>query len=740
MEVFYFFAGLVSYYYTSPYPFVIMTLILWLKPDWRFVVSFFLAILYASLHQFQVQDKGFPQNLQLLKKAHIEGEVVSVPAEESQHLRFQFLVHRLNQQKAEALLLLQCYEDCPLVKAGERWALTAKLKRPRNLNNPGSFDYEQWLSARHITWLGYFKSRDAARVEKATKKNFLIIREHLALSLKRSFSSDPQTLGIIEALSLGLTEHISKPLWALFRETGTTHLMVISGAHIGLVAGFIFKFVHWLWTRFPRFCLYLPAPLLGRFWAFLAGLFYAFLAGFAIPAQRAFFVLFFVCLQDLFGFRFTSWQIWRQALFLVLLYEPHAVLFPGFYLSFIAVAILFLVGQRFSYRGFRGLFITQLACLCGLMPLTLFWFSYGSLTGLFANVVAIPFVGFILVPLSLLSLFLLQCVDLPWFCLGIEKIVQVFLVILNGVGHFSWLNITVPLLSITWVLADLFALLMLFFFPIKRLLPFPLIWVIASFFPALPVIKKGEVSIHILDVGQGLAVLVRTAEHSLVYDTGKAFRQGSDMGTLVLIPFFKTLGLKHLDKVVISHPDLDHRGGLASLGQVYPIGELLVDDPSLYHNAQSCHHYAAWNWDGIQFRFFPLPTFFSKKNNHSCILQIEAKGRKLLLTGDIEKTAENYLITSYGEALRSEILLLPHHGSKSSSSLAFLQMISPQYALLSVGFDNPYHLPHQDVLKRLKAYPIPVLSTEACGMITVKLAPKAGRLFCKGYKAYWEKA
>ena len=193
------------------------------------------------------------------------------------------------------------------------------------------------------------------------------------------------------------------------------------------------------------------------------------------------------------------------------------------------------------------------------------------------------------------------------------------------------------------------------------------------------------------------------------------------MGKLAIIPYLNSLGVKQLDVVVVSHPDLDHRGGLESLEEKYTIDEMVVDDPSFYKRGTSCHHHRPWVWDGVTFRFFPISTHLPKKNNNSCILQIENHAGKMLFSGDIEKIAEEYLIKIYGSKLASTFMLVPHHGSKTSSSAAYINQVAPNYAIASYGFDNRYHFPHQQAMDTYKRHKIPVYNTKDCGMVRVEL-------------------
>ena len=292
---------------------------------------------------------------------------------------------------------------------------------------------------------------------------------------------------------------------------------------------------------------------------------------------------------------------------------------------------------------------------------------------------------------------------------------------LQWIDTLAQFNLEFSYTSLLFPLALLLAMGMLIFLPLKTFFPAAFIIGAAAIFPAYPRLKLGDARIDVLDVGQGLAVVVTTAQHVLVYDTGMKFYKGGDMGQLAIITYLKTLGLKKIDKVVISHPDLDHRGGLVSLEEKYPVDELLVDKPQFYKRGKSCHYHKAWRWDGVSFRFFSIHKDFQDKNNNSCVLRVSNRSGSLLLTGDIEKKAEEFLVKHYGNHLQSTVLLVPHHGSKTSTSSEFLNQVKPKEAIISFGFDNRYHFPHTQTLTILAAHQIKVYDTVSCGMVTVEL-------------------
>ncbi|MBA2651281.1 MAG: DNA internalization-related competence protein ComEC/Rec2 [Tatlockia sp.] len=592
-------------YTKSVYPLLLISIAIFFKPNWSFILWFLAALIWGFAHQVWVKDEGMPLS-RVLPNSQVEGFIVSIPTNSPEKKQFQFQANRLNGQPVDAKILLACYQNCPILKAGEQWRFAVKLKRPENLGNPGAYDFVNGLKARHINWTGYIK-RGSLKLSEAntTLPSILVSRENLALTMEKA-ESDTSVLGILQALTLNVTSHIDKGQWDLFRRTGTTHLMVISGSHIGLIAGFCYWVMKWFWLRSSRLCLFWPASKIASITGFLSALIYALLAGFEPPSQRSLFACFFLFAGNFLSQRFTVWQAWRYGLLLVLLYEPHAVLLPGFYLSFIAVAILFLINKRVAGGKIKKTLLIQLACLFGLMPLTLYWFSYGAVNGLIANLLAIPLVGFLIVPLALINLFLLQCFGIQFLLRPIELSITGLLHYLHWIDSFAVINLNFSYSNLLIPLALMLIMCVMLFMPIKAIFPAVGTLIIAALFPAYQRVAEGDARVDILDVGQGLAVIVQTAKHVLIYDTGVKFYQGSDMATLALIPYLNTLGVRKLDKIVISHPDLDHRGGLPSLEEKYPNTELVVDKVSFYHRGQSCHHYPPWTWDGVSFQFLPI--------------------------------------------------------------------------------------------------------------------------------------
>ncbi len=731
MEIFSILAGLLYAYTGHVYLVISIVLQAFVFKKPRYLAGFILAAAYAFVHQWWVLP-ALSVEKQVLKQADIHGRIISIPAKTSYKTQFYFQLDTLDGKKANALLLLSWYNNAPALAVGQVWQLKVKMKKARNLNNPGGFDYVQWLKARHVLWTGYVKTGPHHHLIKHSEGSHLLrLRERLAQHLAQ-LSPDLQVAGILKALSLGLTDGIDPGLWDLFRRTGTTHLRVISGAHIGLIAGLVFWLFKWLWTRSVYCCLRLPAVRAASLAGFIGALLYALIAGFAVPAQRAMIAIAFFTLHCWGSKKYSGWQGWRYAVLAVVIFEPHAVLMPGFYLSFMAVAVMMLVGQRWHMTGLRQMLLMQAACLIGLLPLSLFWFSYTSIIGFIANLFAIPLVGFCIVPMAMMSLLCIHSRFVIYLMKPLSSLVYLLLKLLSLVDLLSVINISVSFSQLILTLGMMLVLLLFVLLPVRTFQWAALMIGMSVFFPSWDSVKAQEAIIEILDVGQGLSVVVRTKNHRLIYDTGDKFYQGSDMAQLAILPFLSAKGIKRIDKLIISHPDKDHRGGMLSLEAGTIVSELIVDSPPYYHRGRACHSYPAWRWDGIDFRFFPIKKRLKGKNNHSCVLQISRGKSRVLLAGDIEKSAETYLIKRYGSQLQSSVLLIPHHGSKTSSSADFLKTVQPRYAIASLGFDNRFHFPHQTVVALYSKLGIPVYLTRDCGMVTIHLSDQDKAPVCYG--------
>lgn len=615
-------------------------------------------------------------------------------------------------------LMLLSY-DGPAVTAGERWRFTARLKRAHGLANPGGFDAELWLFEQGLRASGVVRA--AERLQAAPWWAIDAARQRLRSAIAERVP-DPGMAGVLAALSLGDQNAITHRDWALFRDTGVAHLLSVSGLHVTLFAWLAAALVAPAWRRSGWLCLRVPAPTAARWLGVAAALGYALFSGWGVPAQRTVLMLASVATLQTLGLRWPWSLVLLAAAVVVTAADPWALLQPGFWLSFGAVGLLMATGSE-AARGWRaGLVValrTQAIATVGLAPLSLVCFGQLSAVGLLANLVAIPLVSFAITPLALLGGLAPPLWGLAaWLTQGLVAWLQW----LAGWPGAVWWLPAAP----AWAqgLALLGAGLVALRLPWRlRLagvaLMLPLLW------PAVPRPPAGEFELLAPDVGQGNAVLVRTAGHALLFDAGPAYSPGADAGERVLLPLLRGLGLRRLDRLVLSHRDTDHVGGAATLLQALPVGELLssleADHPLLQTGpaARRCEAGQGWTWDGVRFELLhPLPVHFDavlKPNDLSCVLRITAaSGRRALLLGDLEAQQERALAAREPD-LRADLLLVPHHGSKTSSSAELLAAVQPRVALVQAGYRSRFGHPALPVLTRYQAAGIAVVTSPACG-------------------------
>ncbi|MDG9923975.1 MULTISPECIES: DNA internalization-related competence protein ComEC/Rec2 [unclassified Pseudomonas] len=661
----------------------------------------------------------------------LEGRVSGLPKVGDGVVRFQLEEATARAHRLPARLRLSWY-DGPPVLAGERWRLAVKLKRPRGLVNPQGFDYEAWLLAQRIGATGTIKQGERLGTASGPAAWRDELRQRL-LSVEAHGRS-----GGLAALVLGDDSGLSRADWKVLQDTGTVHLLVISGQHVALLAAVLYGLVAGLARLglWPRLLPWLP-------WAcglaFAGALGYGLLAGFEVPVRRACVM---VALVLLWRLRFRHLGLWWPlvlAFILVLLVEPLASPQAGFWLSFGAVAVLVWVfgGRLGAWSWWRVWWRAQWTLALGLLPL---FFALGlplSLSGPLANLVAVPWVSLLVVPLALLGTLLLP---VPWLGEGLlwlaGGLLEILLQLLAWIAALlpAWLPTALPLWC--WLLGSLGVLLCLApaGVPLRAL---GLVMLLAFVAPPRERIAPGQAEIWQLDVGQGLAVLVRTREHALLYDAGPRFGD-FDLGERVVLPSLRQLGVSRLDLMLLSHADSDHAGGAEALARVLPIdrvlsGEAIALPASLA--AQPCIDGASWRWDGVRFTTWRWAGA-GEGNPASCLLKVEAAGERLLLTGDIDEATETALLAS-GRDLRAEWLQVPHHGSRSSSSAAFLDAVAPRAALLSRGWHNPFGHPHPRVLARYRERDISLYDSAERGAVRLLLGEDEGVSSWRERPRFW---
>ncbi len=610
-------------------------------------------------------------------------------------------------------------------RGGDCLEATVRLVAPRASLNPGGFDYEGWLLERGIRAQGYVVgipmpvTACAASPIAALDAWREAIRQRLGVAL-----AGKPFAGVLIALAVGDQNAISDAQWSVFRTTGVTHLMSISGLHVTLLASLVFAFTQWAWRRSTLLSNRLPA----RKAAALAGLgtagIYVALAGFGLPAQRTLYMLATLAASLWLNRLVSPSRLLAAALAVVVVIDPWAALAPGFWLSFGAVAVLLYTGSaRLGQPAAWLVWLrAQWAVTLMLCPALLSFFHELSLVSPLANAFAIPVISLLVVPLVLASVIL--PVD------GLAQLAHALIAL--TMSGLDWLA-TLP--QPVWhgaapdwpvqVLAILGVAVLL----MPRGLParwLGIVLLLPLFFPRLERPGEGEFWLETLDVGQGLAVVVRTASRTLVYDTGPVYASGEDAGRRVLAPYLFGQGIDRLDGLVVSHADNDHHGGTSSLLASHAPRWRLASMP--LPGVALCHAGQQWRWDGVRFEILhPARRLYAQggfpENDLSCVLRITGRHGRALLTGDIERLGELSLLELPAAALRAEVQVVPHHGSGGSSMAKFVEVVDPQLALFSVGRRNRFGHPDPAVLQRYRITGAAVHRTDREGALMVRVVP-----------------
>jgi competence protein ComEC len=685
----------------------------------------------------------------------VTGVVAGLPQEFERGVRFEFDVESAPAGVPRRVALswygsLTSEEsDLLRVRAGERWRLTVRLRRPHGSVNPHGFDYEAWLLERGVRATGYVRPK--ADRERLSERVAGYAIDRLREAVRERFRAtlpDHRYAGILVALAIGDQRAIDPGEWQLFARTGVSHLMSISGLHVTMIAGLAALLVSFGWRRSESLALALPAQKAAALAGFLAALAYCLISGFAVPAQRTLYMVGVVAAALWMGRAASASRVLAAALFLVLVLDPWAVLSPGFWLSFAAVAVIFYVGASRTARAhwLAQWGRVQWAVTVGLVPLLLVIFQQVSLVSPIANAVAIPVVSLVVTPLALAGAVL----PFAWpLSLG-HAILEALMATLGWLAESPgavWQQHAPPAWTLPLALAGVAWLLVPRGVP-ARALGIVLLLPLFAVAPRGP--RAGDLWITVLDVGQGLSVLARTERHALLYDAGPAFNAFSDSGNRVVLPYLRGEGIPRLDALVVSHDDGDHSGGAASVLEAIPVGLLwssLSSDHALLGTATwrtPCVAGRRWVWDTVSFEFLhpreePSAARSARANDRSCVLRIEARGGRVLLTGDIERATERELLQRAPALLTAEALLAPHHGSGSSSSPEFVKQVAPRYAIFSAGYRNRFDHPRENVLARYREAGSEILRTDSGGAIRMNLEPEGIRIEAQRDRArrYW---
>ena len=674
------------------------------------------------------------------RDVEVAGVVAEMVQPNERGIRFLFDVDRtytLNARIPSRVSLMWYASDgepAPDLHAGQRWRATLRLHRPHGNANPDGFDFEAWMLERGIRAVGYIRAQPAPHLIEALvwRPDYLLertreaVREHLLKAL-----GDRPYAGVIVALAIGDQQAIPPDQWQVFTRTGVNHLMSISGLHITMVASMVLLLALRLWRRSETLVLKLPAIRAATVCGLVVALAYAALSGFAVPAQRTVYMLAVVAVALWTGWVTRPMGVLAAAAALVVVLDPMAVIAPGFWLSFGAVAVIMLAaGSRIGRTGWlRAWAQTQWAVTLALVPFLLAMFQQVSLVSPLANAFAIPLVSLVVVPLALAA----SVLPLDWIAHAAHLVMTLCMILLRVLSDLPdavWQQHAPPAWAVPIAVAG----------ALWMLLPrgFPARWVGAALMLPLFLwmpqkLSPGEVRLTVLDVGQGLAVVVRTREHALLYDTGPAFTEQIDAGGRIVVPYLRAAGLGRLDGMVISHDHSDHSGGALSVLQAFPVEWVASSLPKEHAiriaagRSWLCHAGENWEWDGVFFEFlYPQPDDYNvsdeKHNDRSCVLRVVSPYGSVLLPGDIERVSESRLVKASAN-VRADVLLAPHHGSRTSSTPQFVAAVAPALTVFSVGYRNRFGHPHPAVSARYRQAGSRTSRTDLSGALLIGMNP-----------------
>ncbi len=712
---------------------------------WLIFIAFSLLGLSVGIWQAkQLLQWRLPTQL-IKKDVKVTGVIASIPKKSPLGVSFIFHVQRFQTHAVNIKIKLTWYQHPPTLIAGQYWQFTVRLKPPHGLHNPGGFNYQRWLFANGIRATGYIVNRAQHQLLKSTL-SLNKIRQQVQSTISHAINNHPLA-AIIAALTTGSRSLMQANTWQVFQRTGTSHLIAISGLHVGFVASVAFLLMTWIWRCNTKLLLIIPAQRAAAVTAMLVAILYGLLAGMSLPTQRAVIMIIVLMCGQLLYRPMASWRRLLLAFGIVVLWHPFSLSAASFWLSFSAVGIIiYTTCHRYpGYRGFINGLRLQLIIFCALLPLTLWFFQKISLILFFANLIAIPWVGFIIVPLALLA-----TITLAINIHAAQHLFQLTALLLKPLWLLlQWMSnwpgaVWYHVLPSSITLALSIAAILILFAPAG--LPgrwLGLLGLLPLFFMRVAKPVEHAVWLTLLDVGQGLAVVIQTQHHAMIYDTGPRYPTGFDAGQSIVVPYLQHQAITKIDVMMISHGDNDHIGGAQAILKALPVKKILTSVPKRFthHVANTCAKGQHWQWDGIQFQVLSPPANTAYQgNNSSCVLKITAAKQSFLLTGDIEQPTEAALVQHARSQLHATVLIAPHHGSKTSSTTAFIKAVAPHYVLFPVGFYNRFGFPSAQVVQKYRAIGAQLFTTAKQGAITIRISPsgqvRLGAAFSRRY--YWQ--